>query len=76
MSIEKGSWQQNVGANAINNTEKELASWTGENPSNFAAKSLRRSGTTQLAEAGMDGAIIGKAIYEGKINLSDLEKLC
>lgn len=30
----------------------------------------------QLTEAGMDGAIIGKAIYEGKINLSDLEKLC
>ena len=29
-----------------------------------------------LAEAGCEGAIIGKAIYEGKINLKDLQALC
>ena len=30
----------------------------------------------KLIGIGLDGAIIGKAIYEGAINLKDLEKLC
>lgn len=30
----------------------------------------------QLAEAGLEGAIVGKAIYEGHINLKELSKLC
>ncbi len=30
----------------------------------------------QLKNLGCDGAIIGKAIYEGRITLKDLEKLC
>jgi len=30
----------------------------------------------QLKDLGCDGAIIGKAIYEGRITLTDLEKLC
>lgn len=30
----------------------------------------------QLREIGCDGAIIGKAIYEGRISLLDLEKIC
>ena len=29
-----------------------------------------------LAELGCEGAIIGKAIYEEKISLKELEKLC
>lgn len=30
----------------------------------------------QLAEAGLEGAIVGKAIYEGHITLKELSKLC
>ncbi len=30
----------------------------------------------ELSEAGCEGAIIGKAIYEGKLNLKELKKLC
>jgi phosphoribosylformimino-5-aminoimidazole carboxamide ribotide isomerase len=30
----------------------------------------------QLAELGCDGAIVGKAIYEGKITLKELQQLC
>jgi len=29
-----------------------------------------------LKEIGCSGAILGKAIYEGNINLKDLQKLC
>ena len=29
-----------------------------------------------LHEAGCEGAIIGKAVYEGKITLKELSKLC
>ena len=31
---------------------------------------------TNLQSIGCEGVIIGKAIYEGKITLKDLEKLC
>ena len=30
----------------------------------------------QLAEAGLEGAIVGKAFYEGKISLKALSQLC
>ena len=30
----------------------------------------------QLKEIGCEGAIVGKAIYEGKISLKELEELC
>jgi phosphoribosylformimino-5-aminoimidazole carboxamide ribotide isomerase len=30
----------------------------------------------ELKEAGCEGAIIGKAIYEGKIKLKELRDLC
>jgi phosphoribosylformimino-5-aminoimidazole carboxamide ribotide isomerase len=30
----------------------------------------------KLKEIGCEGAIIGKAIYEGKINVNDLKNLC
>jgi phosphoribosylformimino-5-aminoimidazole carboxamide ribotide isomerase len=29
-----------------------------------------------LREAGCEGAIIGKAVYEGKLTLSDLGRVC
>lgn len=30
----------------------------------------------QLSETGCEGAIVGKALYEGKVNLNELQRLC